>query len=66
VTILIVEEARRWREELCLLEGLHIREVEVALRAPERHATASYERAASSDASYVLRVRRKPPARSSA
>jgi hypothetical protein len=66
VTILIVEEARRWREELCLLEGLHIREVEVTLRAPERHAAASYERAASSGASYVPRVRRKPPARSSA
>jgi hypothetical protein len=35
VTILIVEEARRWREELGLLEQLHVQKVEVAPRAPE-------------------------------
>jgi hypothetical protein len=35
VSILIVEEARRWREELGLLDRLHIRKVEVALRAPK-------------------------------
>jgi hypothetical protein len=35
VTILIVEEARRWREELDLLDRLHIRKVEVTMRAPE-------------------------------
>jgi hypothetical protein len=35
MTILVVDEARRWHEELRLLEGLHLREVEVAPRAPE-------------------------------
>jgi hypothetical protein len=35
VTILIVEDARRWREELGLLNRLHIWKVEVAPRAPE-------------------------------
>jgi hypothetical protein len=53
VTILIVEEAWRWREELRLLEGLHLQKFEVARK---RHAAASY----------VLRVRPKLPARISA
>jgi hypothetical protein len=35
VMVLVVEEARRWREELCLLNRLHIREIEVVPRVPK-------------------------------
>jgi hypothetical protein len=35
VTIVIVEEARRWREELSLPEGLHPWKVEVAPQTTE-------------------------------
>jgi hypothetical protein len=35
VTVLVVEEARRWREELCLLDRLHIRKVEIVPRVPK-------------------------------
>jgi hypothetical protein len=35
VTILIIEEARRWRGDLGFLERLHIRGIEVAPREPE-------------------------------
>jgi hypothetical protein len=49
VTVLVVDEARRGREELYLREGLHFREVEVAPRAPE--SPPGLARAASSSVS---------------
>jgi hypothetical protein len=64
MTVVVDEEARKGREELCLLEGLNLRKVEVAPR--NRHVAASYARAANSGMSYVPRVRRKPPTQSSA
>jgi hypothetical protein len=49
VAVLVGDEARKGREELRLLEGLHFREVEVTLWVPK--SPQLYARAANFDTS---------------